>query len=347
MTSATNPDGEDFSFNGMFHTCANGFNWDMEANISRDDQELTLLCSKFQNAVNNGGYNNINFIKYCRVLCSYLKYIVRNIEENNEKNCCKLFYYKLKNDIIHKFSINEYSEAKDFYNKMVEQNIYSPRTKISDICMSHPEHIKQETSNIFEYLFNIYYYKDLLNGRKIGETGTMRQFKKKIEHLENFYNNNKDRLKEELQKIIEICKDFKNRWTTHPYKHAAAILSDSWLLERKRKLEEKDEKTIRNIGKQTKTLEKKLIDPQAFMNTETDNVTNTGISIGKFFITFSILIILFILYKYTPYFSFLKPRIRKLRRKMNKNNKNNLGLMETFDFEYNNSIDDRYKIAYS
>ncbi|GAW84147.1 variable surface protein [Plasmodium gonderi] len=349
MTIDTISEGEDFDFNGMFHTCTDGFSWDIEARRLQEDQIFTALCSKFQNAVKNGP-NILNLIKYCKVLGIYLKHIGGKIKENDRKNCCKLFYYKLKKDIIRNFDLN-CTSAHDCYQKMIERRVENISTTISGICIQYSEHIENDSSKLLEYLFNIYYDFDLLNGFKKGDMKTMRKFKQEIVDLENYRCNNKRRLKTELENIIQKCEDYKKKWKEKPYSHTANLLDDDWMNERRMKIKELDNDVLMRQGiryiKNREIKQTNVLVAHALMDTVREGETHTGISVGMIFITSSLLIIMFILYKYTPYFSFLKPRIQKLRRSLNKNNKTNRELMYSFDVEYKNSVDGRYKIAYS
>ncbi|GAW84471.1 variable surface protein [Plasmodium gonderi] len=148
--------------------------------------------------------------------------------------------------------------------------------------------------------------------------------------------------------IIEICEGYIKNWILFPFNGVEKILTEyNWFSKIIRKIDELNVEKEKINVEYIESLEIKREGAHVLMNTVIDHVTNTGISIGTVFITFSILIILFILYKYTKYFSFLKRRLRILRRALNKYNKNNLDLIGTIDFEYKNSVDDRYIIAYS
>ncbi|GAW83905.1 variable surface protein [Plasmodium gonderi] len=339
MTSDTISEDEDFSFSGMFHTCTNGFNWDINSQRSNDDEKFTGLCNNFYYAVNDAKTLDYNFIKYCKVLGIYLKHIENNKSSLNKVSCCKLFYYRLKNDIMDKISLIKCSKVKDCYQKMIDQNTIYSGTDISDICIKYSEHIEQDTFKVLAYMFDIYTYIDLFNNRHMSNTGKVREFKSKINDLVNYHYKNKIRLKAELQKIIEICQRYITSWTSFPKVHDAGVLKeDNWISEITRKIEILGNETLKEERAEdvriTGNLQMQTLDEQISMSHVIDDISNTGISIGTIYISFSILIITFIL-------------VRKLRRVLKKNKKKNLGLMDTFDFEYKNSLDDMYKIAYS
>ncbi|GAW84165.1 variable surface protein [Plasmodium gonderi] len=331
-----------FDIKGIFPTCSKDFTWDKEATRRESDaHNFTILCSDFYNQVSHGR-DTTQFSKLCRVLGLYLNHLERRSNDIDVKSCCELFYYKLEKELIPNFEL-KCNEPNECYKKMIEQKRSTFETKISNICMEYSGNIEQDTSELLNYLFKIYYYIDLFKNPQVSDTGKMRLFKGEIEHLENYDCKSKRRLKAELEKIIEICQGYINSWTLSPRIHAAKLLTDSWMKTRRMKIQNLNDQTfmkngsdkvINNVIAQTEALEF-----QPLMDTMTGGDTHTGISVGIIFITFSILIIIFILYKYTSYFSFIKPSVWKLTRKLNKNKNNNL------DFMY--SFHDKYKIAYS
>ncbi|GAW84033.1 variable surface protein [Plasmodium gonderi] len=344
MTSDTISEDKDFDFNGIFPVCTDGFNWDKEAYRGEPDaNKFTSLCSGFYIQESKGN-RSTDFSKLCRVLALYLKYIGAK-EEYVRKNCCKLFYYKLKKDIIDIFLKNEYPEANVCYQKMIDYRKNGLDIQISNICKDDFVNIDVDSCKIMENLFEIYNYINLFKSNSYQRTTQkMRDFMSCIKKLETHSDKYKNRLKEELDKIIKICVQYRNNWEGW-HKSASDLLTESWIEKRRIYFNGEAAKT-KSIHVQTQTLESTVFDSQASMSTDTGGETSTGINIGMVFITFSIFIMIIILYKYTPYFSFLKPRVRKIRRRLNKNNKNNLDLMYSFDVEYKNLIHDRYNMAY-
>ncbi|GAW84149.1 variable surface protein [Plasmodium gonderi] len=354
MENDTELEDNDFDINGIFPTCTDVFDWNIHA-IRRQDManNFTQLCSNFYNNEMPGKHSTA-FSQVCRVLGLYLNHIQVNVEVSKKKDWCKLFYYKLKKDIIEKYPLEKYPGAKEYYQKMTE--IYNRKfeTRISNICLKYFVNIDKDTYKTLEYLFEIYNCINVFKSNIKRTTENMRKFKGFIEKLEGHPYKYKKQLKGELEKILNICDAYIREWAADKdfAKHASDLLTrKNWIEKRKSKLEELDKETlIRHGTDDAKNLEieqPKVMDTPDLMRHVTDDVTNNGISIGTVFITFSILIIMFILYKYTTYFSFLQPNVRKLKRKLNKNNKNNLDIMYPFDVEQKNLIDDRYKIAYS
>ncbi|GAW84446.1 variable surface protein [Plasmodium gonderi] len=342
---------EEFDIKGIFPTCSKNFSWNKEATRRESDADnFTILCSDFYNQVSHG-HDTTQFSKLCRVLGLYLNHIKSRQNEIHVKSCCELFYYKLKKDIMHNLN---FTDANICYKSMMKKDDKRKfSTSISNICVNYSANIDEDTSKLLEHLFKIYYYIDLFKNPVQGTTTEMRKFKQEIIDLENYSCNNKIRLKEELENIINVCEGYIKGWKHHQTaKHAASLLTENnWIDLRKIKLTELGDEILKKHRtkdlRTTEMMQQKTLYSQSLMITVTDDVTNTRISIGTVFLTFSILIIIFILYKYTPYFSLLKPSVLKLRRNLKKNYKNNPDLMFSFDDEYKNSVDDSYKIAYS
>ncbi|GAW83917.1 variable surface protein [Plasmodium gonderi] len=330
-------DDDDFDINGIFPTCTDGFDWDIHSRRSQLADDFTNLCSNFYNKEMPGNLST-PFSQVCRVLGLYLNHIEGNVEDTKKKDWCILFYYKLKKDIINKYPLKECNNSKEYYRKMTEVNNAKYGTRISSICMEYFVNIDQDTSKLLEYLFEIYNCINVFKTYQKRTTENMHKFKRYIQKLEEHHYKNKIQLKSELEKIINKCEFYIKEWNsdTHFAKHASDLLTfDNWIETRKRKLEELGKITLMNSGTynltNTEMQHTKVIGSPALMSYATDDVTNTGISIGT----------------HTPYFIFLKPRVKKLRKKLIKNNKNNREIMYSFDVENKNSVDDRYKIAYS
>ncbi|GAW83909.1 variable surface protein [Plasmodium gonderi] len=320
--SDTKLEDEYFDFNGVFPECTDGFDWDTGAFRGRGDaNKFTTLCSGLNLKLTTEN-RSTEFSQLCRVLGLYLKHIETNKNEHAQR-CCKLFYYKLKKDIMDKFNL-KCNDAKSCYLEMANHKANGLDTQISDICLKHLIHIDGDTFKIMEYLFEIYNKVNLFNTNNQRTTSNMHKFKEYIEKLEIYFYKYRSEIKEELGKIIKICEGYISEWEADKRlaKHASDLLKyDNWINTRKRKLEEEEEENTRSDWRPTETLESKVLYAKAIMIPRTDD--------------------------YTHYFSFLKPSVRKLRSMFNKNNKNNMDLMYSFDVEYKNSIDDRYKIAYS
>ncbi|GAW83902.1 variable surface protein [Plasmodium gonderi] len=347
MSSDTKSEDEYFDFNGIFPECTDGFDWDTGAFRGRGDaNKFTTLCSGLNLKLTTEN-RSTEFSELCRVLGLYLKHIETNKNEHAQR-CCKLFYYNLKKDIIDNFTL-KYTGSENCYRIMTEYRRDNLDTQISSICLDHFVNIGNDTFKIMKNLFEIYKYINLFETQPIQRTTTnMHKFKSSIEKLETHLYKYKNQLKLELEKIIKRCEGYKKNWkTVLTGVHASYHLYDKWIEERRIKINEENAGAKKSNEGHGETLKTNVLRPKVLMHTGVDVETHTGISVGMIFITFSLLIIMFILYKYTPHFSFLKPRVRKLRRVLKKNNKKNLGLMDTFDFEYKNSLDDMYKIAYS
>ncbi|GAW84144.1 variable surface protein [Plasmodium gonderi] len=342
---------KEFDFTGIFPTCTENFSWGvLDHRSGSTAHHFTELCSDFKNVVTENDSNIGNFVQYCRILGIYLEHIDNNKHKLNPEACCKYFYYRLNKDILDKYKCNCGGTQK-CYEKMAEQEKSSKfMTKISNICKDHFVNIDTDALKIMENLGEIYNCINIFKTNRNRTTSNMHLFKRYIEELEKNSYKYKSQLKKELEKIIKKCEDYIREWEADKNfaKHASDLLTHkNWINERKRKLNGEVQKTTNSVVKQIQTSEFNVLVNKTLMSHMKEDVANTGINIGTIFIRFSVLIIIFILYKYTPYLSFLKPRVRKLRRRLNKNNKNNLDFMYLFDVEYKYSADDRYKIAYS
>ncbi|GAW84470.1 variable surface protein [Plasmodium gonderi] len=340
----------DFDFTGIFPNCTDNFLWDIYQNRSRStQQEFTKLCSTFKNDVTNSDSKIHNFVQYCQVLGLYLEHIYNKGLTLKPNSCCKLFYYKLKKDIIDKFALKCTYANNDCYNKMIQKAGVNISSKILGICKDHFVDIDNNTSALLDYLFEIYKDINLFSTEPLQRTtNNVSPFTKKIDKLEEYSRKNKIRLNAVLENIIQICVKYNNDWKyREPEKHSLYYISDKWINKLRMKINGTYAEITGNEKGHTENFQTKALEAETLMSTGTYGETSTGISVGMIFISFSILIIMFILYKYTTYFSFLKPRVRRLRIRLNKNNRNNMDFIYSFDFKNKNSLDGKYEISYS
>ncbi|GAW84656.1 variable surface protein, partial [Plasmodium gonderi] len=282
---------EKIDLSGIYSTCTENFSWDIRYyNGGGTADHFIKLCSNFKNVLNKDVSNSWNFVRYCGKLGLYLENLENKKSTLKLEPCCKLFYYKLKKDIIDNFSL-EYTDPRDCYGKMTEQDGSTFKTKISSICMDYFVYIDSNTSTLLDYILEIYEYINLFKNNPLQRTTVnVRPFTKKIEKLEEHPYEDKNQIKAELEKIIKICSGYKNDWNSVLYgKPSLFLLSDDWINERKVKLNELVTEKKWNIDDDIETLETKEVGSQALMDTGTDGVTNGGKYTGTVFISFSIL----------------------------------------------------------
>ncbi|GAW84150.1 variable surface protein [Plasmodium gonderi] len=292
-------DESNFNFTGLYPECRNEFDQCSSKMHGLLYTSYSAICSDFRNNINARLSANWKIEVICIQLLFYLHDIIKKKHELNDniKARCNYFYYKLL------YIVKKYGGG----------------CGKGDECYKYFTDIDEKTLEIMEYLDEIY---NLINEFTISHNRTTdktHKFKWWIEKLENHPYKNESNLNEELAKIILKCEEYRKNWNDKRFDYwAALLLTDSWMNTRKMSLNRKASETTKSIEEHTESLETKRVGAQPLMNTVADDVKNTGISIGTVFITFSILIIIFILYKYTPYYSFIKPRVHKLRKKLKK-----------------------------
>ncbi|GAW84399.1 variable surface protein [Plasmodium gonderi] len=355
----------DFDLTDIFPSCRNDFDnsWSKRS-VGNLYNEYSKVCVDYKNNIAARHVGGQDFQTDCIALGLYLNYI--NDKNNSGKEfyletSCKYFFYKLKHLVNkHNGNCNNTVECyKKFFKK--NENEHVQRISVPQVCLKYANDydIHGDTLKIMEYLDEIYKWINRFNNNKWERTTVnVQKFTPWIEKLENHLNKYKGQLNAELEKIIQICESYRKIWRNDKVLavHALYYLSEKWINERRMKINGTDTESngsnalyapaLIRPGTNGETKDTKESISQALISTAVNGETDTGISVGMIFISFSILIIMFILYKYTPYFSFLKPEVRNLRRKLNKNNKNNLDFVYSFDVEYKCLTDNRYKIAY-
>ncbi|GAW84112.1 variable surface protein [Plasmodium gonderi] len=272
------------------------------------------------------------FIKYI-VLSVYLDHINNNKATLKPEICCKYFYYKLKKLLLKSNNCN-CGETYDCYKEMTQLEKDNIDTKILDICINYSINIDENTFKIFDKLdelvksYNKFYY-----GHK--NYSDLKAFIAHMKYVEGCEFYNSESIKILLKNYDDLFKTYVNTLPKNDPKYHY-LTKDGYI------------NGVLNVVSGTK--EKLAVtEGQKYFASVTETHTDfaAGSGGGICFLFFVILVIVFILYKYTPYFLFLQPWVRRLRKKLKKNYKNNLCLMDTCEFEYKNSVDNRYKTAYN
>ncbi|GAW83924.1 variable surface protein [Plasmodium gonderi] len=310
-----------FNFSGLFPECRNEFDklW-FKSQRDRDRTSYSAICSDFRiNIQQNSYWYDTSLENICIQLLYYLNYIdskIQDVNYNLRENCI-YFYYKLKY-IVHKYG-GSCGTSKNCYNVMRNAK-KTVRINISDVCMQHFTDIDEQTLKIIEILDEIYNWINLFTNRQHRSTKNMRDFKRCFEKLEQHPYKNRSHVKEELEKIIEVCEGYRNSWKSCPIgRHALDYLTHDWIQQKRMNINRTYTEITGNEERLRETLMPKALGSDISMSYVIDDVENTGI----------------------------KPKVWKLRRKFYKNKKNNVDFMYSFDVEHKNTIDDRYKIAYS
>ncbi|GAW84709.1 variable surface protein [Plasmodium gonderi] len=334
-----------FDYTGIFDACNNGFSWSLLTNRGGNNaSNCTNLCSKFRNAV--GITNEWKFFQLCQVLCLYLYHIKvkEQTDFDNRKSYCKCFHYKLKKNLLKKFGSNIHT-TKEYYYEMINNSVDDSQKIISKICENHDVNIGEDTFKILENLDNIYdLIKEFYTPHNRG-LSRVQSFERSMEYLEKYKDTMNESLYKELEKVFQIYKGYLTSWRDCRYGNSVLqYFKNKW----KNRYTFRDTETSANTG--INTISEKNTGAGADTRTEASAIIETSDSLGStsgiIFFSFSIITIMFILYKYTNYGSFVKPRVRKLKSRFNKKKRYHQKLMDSFHETHHNLNYNDYQISY-
>ncbi|GAW84523.1 variable surface protein, partial [Plasmodium gonderi] len=265
-------------------------------------------------------------------------FYLKDIEEKsnsipNIQARCVYFYYKLM-DLVKKCKGN--CNNTECYRILKKPRPRSNPIHIPNICQNVVHEIQFIETNFYDAL----YYMDELY-RTI--------------HILSADNNSCQRYSEEYNKYVQILKscDFRNNLSfqkliENAEKHYNKACHKSVVTEISQKVPSKP--LIKDTNQETSKTPMNDILANAVRETSTRAMTETltGTETGVIVFSFIMLTIVFVLYKYTPYASFLPLGIKELRATLKKNKKKyHNDLIDSFEKTYKNSIDKKYQIAYS
>ncbi|GAW84501.1 variable surface protein [Plasmodium gonderi] len=308
---------------------------------------LTNACREFCfNTLNQKSVDQCPFFSHCIDIGSYLYYTKDTVGDDQVRRC-KYFSYKLMNEIKSKSLVC--GNVKNCYNNMFTY-IKKPNINLfKDLmhCINHAEDINDDILNIFRQLDVLYDKIEFL------EWGSTTQLNIVVNVYLNLlklclHDDNK-----EITGLINALYDYnveyekhrtKTPWSTsNPrlpnYKEEKTKLMQE--LERRKK--EALEIKLRTENASTSEIKSYVEFPENLELT----ASGTWVSISTAGLTIAIFSIFLILYKYTPYFSFLRQMIRKAMRIRNKKINHHLNLINSFEHTYNNPINSNYRIIYS
>ncbi|GAW84600.1 variable surface protein, partial [Plasmodium gonderi] len=280
-----------FDFTNIFPQCQDGFQWINFTPHGELPDKLTSLCSDF-NLNYRTSHSPHPFVTDCRLVTYYLKHI-----QNKEKNiilnaCCKYFFYKLKN-LLKKFP-STCQDTKSCYEAIkslsCQKKFNEQISPLFSLCDSKVSDSVEKIFHIFERIDYTYDNLSLLISNKRNPVDSkFKNFKSGMNYLEGFHNMYNDSFKELL------------------------INFNNYYLEYVKKLNQNDSSVKAfmsyrsNDGDITgvlKVLDKKpqmhaITGTDTAIDTSTVSITNNGAqrSTGICFLFFTILIIMFILYK--------------------------------------------------
>ncbi|GAW84140.1 variable surface protein [Plasmodium gonderi] len=302
--------------------------------FTADCRKLVILLDNMSHILNGNHHNKIYF-------CIYLNYKLHELVKNY--NCI------VRNPI-------------DVYRYMTEaRRTWFSRT-IPKTCVGYLVDLGDETFLNFRKLDQLYdnFYKFKYNKHSCSYAEyCSREYKNLLRTSSNEQNMDfHDLLYEFIYHFekymigVESCKDF-SQWgqpQSKTNRSAEGSTNTSAMkvtremggikeIERVIEMDGTGKNILKIISERKKTLDKARLSPHTG--------TETTVSSGMAVLFFSVLIIVFIMYKYTAFGSYFNPRMRKLKRKMKKKDKKNMNIMGSHEWIYNNENGNKYQIQYS
>ncbi|GAW84457.1 variable surface protein [Plasmodium gonderi] len=335
---------QNINFDGIFPQCVYDFIVAQDAYVKIGQTlGLSFVCDNFGNAVKKNNKSS-DFLFPCTNLGRCLYYI--NLKRNNDR-CCKYFSYKFKELMKNKY--NKCVTIKDCYQKLKNAKKNEKMSDILGICEGHIIEIDDDTYEIFNYLEKLYetVYKVTSKGYSCWRTEE-NMYKKYMTHLKSCkYKNDadfRDMLTMLNTRYIEICSSLEKielfprtpeaipsqAQEGNPVNTTATVESEI---------------VVKDIKQAEKT------SPLRGTNSHQAVITKVGIISStdtRFVILpFTISIIVFILYKYTRWGSFIQSRMRKIKNMFIKNENNEYrDIMDSFEKKYDVSKNRRHHISY-
>ncbi|GAW84076.1 variable surface protein [Plasmodium gonderi] len=306
-------------------------------NGSRINTDLGYACEDFNKeiAVLPWSHYQVDCVSIGRYL-----HFIKNISKN-KKSHCKYFNYILMHKILSKGT--KCYNAINCYNKMINiQNRGYDR--IPNVCKDYVEQLDGKEFRIFHDLDQLY-----MNFEKV------KLYSTKCRVAGFCYNTYKSLLERSRHINIDgfdnALKEFKYKYEEY-MKNVYSCGNELKLLysfpERDVSITTKTDKssTTEKIPRtQEEQFKETMLDTSSVAEaiTEIDSEIKSGILV----LVFAILIVVFILCKYTPYFSCLKPRLGILNKRLNREHTERHNLIDSFKKELNPlKKSNKHQIAY-
>ncbi|GAW82012.1 variable surface protein [Plasmodium gonderi] len=329
------------------------------------NSELSAMCQQFnKDGVSDNCKPNISTVNFL-YLGRYLYYLKEHFKDTdiNKVYACTYFSYKLKQELKNVGCGNE--DPEKAYKKIIELkgNYLRHNEQNFNVCEGTKliENFDDTTLSIFRDLdelyknfytikgtkWNMYYRKmiygifkrllshEYVRGDKHKMKNVLKRFKKEYDgyrYCEFWWEN------PEVLSLPEVIYNDPSGNSTQNNTTTTSVDNSQSKIK-----EEKNETLISNdIDKETKITE--------FLKALAEEARNeeklVEVSTSTTVIIFTVLIVIFLLYKYTVFGSYLHPRTRKLKKQLMKRNNIHLDLMDSFERSYNNSFDNTYEIGY-
>ncbi|GAW84004.1 variable surface protein [Plasmodium gonderi] len=362
MTIPTQDDILKVDFDDVYMKSNENYNWIIRRNWNEPKHHhFTELCSYAKYDICRLSHGS-HFTVDCRrlsILLDNMKLLL-NRNHHNKIYFCIYFGYKM-HELLKKYNCTIKSPTVA-YDYMMKAYKYRFNTIIPKICKDYFVDLSHETYENFkklDELYNRFYLFKNSNHSCSHAEYCSTEYKKLLRTISSEQNMDFHDLLyefiyhyEKYMQKLNVCKSTPQTLPPLPEQDRSRVISTEPMtvnvirdkiskieVSGINEMEGTGENMLKMISERKKTLDKARLSPHTG--------TETTLSSGMIVLFFSVLIILFILYKYTTFGSYFNPRMRKIKRKIKKRNKENINNMDSYKLAYNNPNDNCYHIEYS
>ncbi|GAW84232.1 variable surface protein [Plasmodium gonderi] len=304
------------SFKDIFPRCKTYYN-SLTYNMNGGRVQIALKgpCNDISAEFTPDKYVNNVFYVPCEKLGLYL-HELKNMKEDTRKPYCNFYIYELKREARNKSpKVNSFD---DLHKKLIDS--YSKTgVRIPDVCKEYVSIMNDDVYEIFKMFDELYdHFKSLKHVRQNRE----QYVKLCVQTYEKFSEIDKTNFNNIIDEELDRFKrEFNSYLQKEPICRGDNASANCFL---------------GNLGINA-------ITPEALSGDTASPMTWTSTGI----LSFAIIIIIFIVYKYTAYGSYLRPRKRKLKNMWNRKNKKHYELMNLFEQSHKNIIQNKHNILYN
>ncbi|GAW84494.1 variable surface protein [Plasmodium gonderi] len=271
-------------------------------------------CNNINNRFKPSANTWNSFYQPCVKLGLYL-HELKNRKEDTRKPYCNFYIYELKREAMNKApNIKSYD---DLHNQLI--NAYkNVSVGIPDVCKEYVSFMNDDVYNIFA------------------------MFKELYDHYNKFQRDSNNC--EYVKKCAEKYKEFSHK-VKYDYKNIVQEELDEFKLKFHKLLEQQPncKNTSELLNSSLGKVDASATRSEALLGHIESPVTWTSTG----FLFFAILVIMFILYNYTAYGSYLRPRRRMLKNIRNRKYKKHYELMKLYEQLQKNVIQNKHSISYN
>ncbi|GAW84491.1 variable surface protein [Plasmodium gonderi] len=335
-------------FDIIFPECRIDFNKTITdwSNFNNIRAELYALCNDFlKTFVKYEQMHNFTLQTSCTGLGLFLYYIAYKNKSNAsyKELACKYFNYKLQDMLKnYEFIDNDpktgYNNLKQYWAKLTKND-----TSFLDICNNVLHNLEASAFDIFKYFDKLYFFLPLIKNDNLCSENAGK-FKGYVNNLKVYVSENNS-IRTLLNNLI---RDYNGRI------HKSALCdNDLSLVEISVTESSEREISVPEISVPEISVPKSSPKGNGIkdnMMIQAIQIKHSGLSIGIWvgIVVFSsaILIMAYIIYKYTRNALFIRRRVKKLKKLLNINIENRNNVMGSSEEIYKNRINMQYKIAY-